>query len=76
MKRNRPNVAMNNVTKEALLKANNKFVLQYSKTGELIKEWESVTIAAESLGINRNAIYNCCNGRCKTTAGFVWKYPQ
>lgn len=76
MKLNRPNVPMNDATKEALLKANNKIVLQFSKSGELIQEWESVTIAAETLGIGRSAIYNCCNGRCKTTAGFIWKYPS
>lgn len=48
-------------------------ILQYSKSGEFIREWSHAREAAEALGINKRAIYNCCQGRTKTSGGFIWK---
>ena len=48
-------------------------ILQYSKNGEFIREWSHAREAAETLGLNKRAIYNCCQGRTKTSGGFIWK---
>lgn len=74
MRQNRPTVLISDTTKEALIKANNKAVLQFTKLGEFIQEWESITIAANNTNIGRSAIYNCCNNRSKTAGGYVWKH--
>ena len=53
-------------------------VLQYTKDGELIKEWASMNSAARELKINRSGICYCCNGRnrCKSYGGYVWRYKN
>jgi len=76
MKKNRTPVPISETTKEALNKSKNKPVLQFTKSGEFIQEWESITIAANANNINRSGIYNCCNGRGKTASGFVWKHKN
>lgn len=48
-------------------------VLQYSKDGKLIKDWESQNLAATSLGVHQSAINACINGRVKTAYGYIWK---
>lgn len=50
-----------------------KPVLQYTKTGEFIREWSHAREAAETLGLSKRAIYECCAGRSKTSGGFIWK---
>jgi len=49
-------------------------VLQYSIDGEFIKEWEAVTYASKTLGINPGHITNVANGVGYTAGGFKWKY--
>lgn len=43
------------------------------KTLELIKVWNNVKEAADTLGIDASGISHCLSGRYKTTAGFAWK---
>lgn len=52
-------------------KSKKKIVLQYSKDGEFIKEWESSMEVYRKLNINCR---NCCRGLTKSACGFVWKY--
>lgn len=54
-----------------------KPILQISKTGELIKEWKSITEASES-GFSMTAIIEVCKGKKsrKTHKGYVWKYKN
>lgn len=47
---------------------------QYSKDGELIRSWEYMSLAAESLNINKSSIGKVCKGHRKTAGGFVWAY--
>lgn len=51
-------------------------VLQYSLTGDLIKEFVTVTDAATQLNINRLSISNNVNKRSYTAGGFIWKYKN
>lgn len=65
----------------AYLKAENKesrgkAVNQYSKTGEFIKIFGSVSEAAAECGCCVAAISNCCLGRTKTSQGFRWSFAE
>lgn len=52
-----------------------KRVAQYSLSGVLIKEWDSVGMVAKHLGIKYPyAIRQCCEGKTKTSHGFIWKF--
>ena len=51
-------------------------VLQFSKEGEFIKEFTSVTEAAQELHCSKAAITKACQGKSKTSQGFIWKYKN
>ena len=51
-------------------------ILQYSKSGEFIKEWPSSREVKRVLGINNSHIIQCCKGRYKSAGGFIWKYKE
>lgn len=57
-------------------KPNKTAVDQYTVEGELVKTHESITKAAEVMGITRSAISRCCRGKSKTSGGFIWKYKD
>lgn len=53
-----------------------KPVLQYSKSGEFIKEWDSQIEAGKVLWIDNSSIAKCCKWKLKTVWGFrfiTWK---
>lgn len=52
-----------------------KIVLQFSKTGEFIKEWSSI-MEAERNGFNNGNIVSCCRGKRKSHKGFIWRYKE
>ena len=66
------NNSYNNLRKRAALNKR-KPILQYSSDGKFIREWSHAREAAESLGLNKRAIYECCAGRSKTSGGYIWK---
>jgi hypothetical protein len=41
---------------------------------ELNKEFESMSIAAQELGVPIGGISKCCNGKAKTAGGYHWRY--
>lgn len=47
-------------------------VFQFSKEGKLIKEWDSQTEAANSLGVSSCSINNAVRGRICASGGFMW----
>lgn len=49
-----------------------KKIVQLDVNNNLIKEWETIKEAKETLGIYH--ISACCRGIRKTAGGFVWKY--
>lgn len=56
---------------------NKKPILQFDLDDNFIKEFDSASTAAKSLGyINGGNITNCCKGRCKSTLGYKWKYKN
>ena len=53
-------------------RAKEKRVIQLTKDGVFIKEWDSTKIAQETLKIY--GIYECLKGRSKSAGGFKWIY--
>jgi len=51
-----------------------KPIIQYTKDNEFIREWSYAKEASDSLGINKRAIYACCNGSIKSSGGYIWKW--
>ena len=51
-------------------------VIQFDKSGNLIKEWKSATDVKTYLGIDNSDICACINGRQKSAGGYVWKYKK
>ena len=60
---------------ERIAKANSKKVLQFSSTGELIREWPSIAECGRN-GFDKSSVCECCNGKQKTHKGFIWKYKE
>ena len=53
-----------------------KPILQYTKDGEFVKEWNSMCEAARELSINQSSISQCANGKKKSAGGYIWKYKK
>ena len=51
-------------------------VLQYSKDGEFIAEYNSALEAERKTGINNSNISQCCKGKRKSAGGYIWKYKE
>ena len=51
-----------------------KYILQFDKDDNFIKEWLGLKSITKELGINSSNIANCCRGVAKSAGGFIWKY--
>lgn len=51
-------------------------VQQFDKTNILIKEWDDYLDAAKKYNIHFSGISNCCTGKQKSAAGFIWKFKE
>lgn len=61
--------------KNKISEANSKPVLQINtKTGEIIRVFQSTREVQRQLGYNHGNISNCCKGKYKTCCGFKWQY--
>jgi len=56
--------------------ANRRPILQYHKDGTFIREWGSGVEVARELNLHRGNITSACQGKYKTTGGFVFKYKE
>lgn len=59
---------------EKRVKAISKPILQLTKDGDFIRQWESAKQAERELNINQGNIIKCCKGKRKTAYGCHWKY--
>lgn len=57
-------------------KKNSIPILQFTKSGEFIKEWPSLSDAYRQLGISPGNICYCLKGRCKSAGGYIWRYAH
>ena len=53
-----------------------KEIIQYDLQGNLIKRWESIKEAGQTLNIHRGNISWCCKEKNKTAGGYIWKYAN
>lgn len=53
-----------------------KPVLQLTISGDLIKEWPSISEAERWNGFNSSAVSACCRGKYKQYKGYIWKYKE
>jgi group I intron endonuclease len=53
-----------------------KSILQCDLQGNIIKEWDSIKYAGETLGLNPNGISLCCRKKLKKSQGFIWKFKN
>lgn len=57
------------------LKSKRKPVYQIDiKTGKVISQFNSIREASIKTQIARTGISYCCNGKCKTYGGYIWKF--
>lgn len=54
----------------------NKPVIQYDKQNNKLQEYSGVREAARQTGCYDSAITLCCQGKLKTTKGFIFKYKN
>ena len=50
-----------------------KPVLQYTLDGEFVREWPSIK-ECDRNGFKQGNVVACCQGKYKTSKGFIWKY--
>ena len=53
-----------------------KPVLQYTKSGEFVREWKSATDVERNLGYYSQNISSCCTGKRKNAHNFIWRYKD
>ena len=51
-------------------------VYQYDKNNNLIKRWECMSTASQTLKISQRDIVRVCKGKRKTCGGYIWKYEE
>ena len=51
-----------------------KPVLQFTPTGDFIREWPSTREIERQLGFDHSAVGRCCLGKQKSSYGYIWKY--
>ena len=53
-----------------------KPILQFSKNGDFIREWDSVTDLKGATGMDISHVSSCCRGKRKTANGYRWQYKN
>lgn len=51
-----------------------KPIIQLTLDNKFIREWDSITDAAHTLGCDKSLIMRVCQGKKKTAKGFHWQY--
>ena len=54
--------------------AESKKIYQYSLSGDFIQEWNCISTAGKTLGINTSNISMCAQHRRNNAGGFRWEY--
>lgn len=53
-----------------------KPIIQFTKQGEFIREWDCAMDVQRELGLNSGKINACCRGEQSTSGGFRWLYKS
>ena len=73
------NVNNNPITLNRMRKSREKVrkkVLQYTKDGMFVKEYDYLRQIEEELGYYHNFISDCCKGKYDTAYGYIWKFKE
>lgn len=54
----------------------NREIVQLNLDGDIIRHWESATVAARTLGLSQGNINKCCLGKCKQAYGYIWEFVK
>ena len=65
-----------NETKDKIRLRHNKPVIQFTKEGTFVAEYESALVAKNITGIDSSNISKCCLGKLKSAGGFKWAYKN
>lgn len=57
-----------------MIDATKKTVLQFTKNGKFLREFESTREASRQTGVNQGNISQCCNRKYKSAGGYVWRF--
>lgn len=60
--------------RQKISEAGKKSILQYTKSFEFIRQWDSAINASIEVGISTSMIAACCRGNVDSAGGFVWRY--
>lgn len=60
--------------KEKIALASSKAIIQYSLSGEFIKDWQSASEAGRVLGIQSSLISKCCLRKTKHCRNFIFRF--
>lgn len=63
-------------TKDKIRLKRNKPVIQFTKEGTFVAEYESALVAKNITGIDNGHIAYCCKGKRKSAGGFKWAYKN
>ena len=63
-------------TKDKIRLRHNKPVIQFTKEGTFVVEYESALVAKNITGIDSSNISKCCLGKLKTAGGFKWAFKN
>lgn len=55
---------------------NSRKVYQYTKDGDFVREWPSVSEVYRQLGFHISNIVVCCSGKLRSVHGYVWSYEK
>lgn len=51
-------------------------VLQYSLSGDLLNEYDSIRSASEAIKTKESNIYAACSGKTMSSQGYIWRYKS
>jgi len=74
--RGRNSAAWVEMWKSGRMDHNKKRVIQLTRDGDFVKEWESASAAARGVGAPRPAIIMACSGSKKSCRGYIWIYKE
>lgn len=65
-----------NIFEQTMAKMGCKSLIQYDFNMNKVAQYYSAGEASRATGFARSDISACCNGKCKTLHGYIWKYAE
>lgn len=65
-----------NIFEQTMAKMGCKSLIQYDFNMNKVAQYYSAGEASRVTGFARSDISACCNGKCKTLHGYIWKYAE